>query len=347
MTQIGIDLGNHSIKCVELGLVSKSSTLLNFAIYESDKLKLDFSNEENINMYAQKLKEFFKELDFGTREVSLSLPENEVYLNVKIVPKMSDKEIRNYINLQAPDIFPENINNLTYDYKILGEKDSGNIEILIVGAKKERIESYVNLLKRAELTPKVFEAKTISLSRVIDTKESNEAVIILDFGYLFSTLHVSLKRIPRFIKTISIGSNSLNKALIQNLNLTNLQAENYKIAYGLNPEVAEGKIYSFLKPLIDSYILDIKRSIIYFLDKNKSVSISKIYLTGGMAKLPGLEEYLQKNLNIPVEVFNPFTKIKVGSDLSKYENNLKELSTSLSAPIGLSGIEILWAKLTF
>jgi len=60
-----------------------------------------------------------------------------------------------------------------------------------------------------------------------------------------------------------------------------------------------------------------------------------------MAKLPGLEEYLQKNLNIPVEVFNPFTKIKVGSDLSKYENNLKELSTSLSAPIGLSGIEIL------
>jgi Tfp pilus assembly PilM family ATPase len=60
-----------------------------------------------------------------------------------------------------------------------------------------------------------------------------------------------------------------------------------------------------------------------------------------MAKLPGLEDYLQRNLNIPVEVFNPFNKIKVSSDLSKYEGNLKELSSSLTAPIGLSGIEMI------
>ena len=165
--------------------------------------------------------------------------------------------------------------------------------------------------------------------------------MILDFGHQYSTLHVSYKRVPRFIKTISIGSNSLNKALIQNLNLTNIQAENFKKAYGLNPSVAEGKVYNFLKPLIDSYILDIKRSIIYFMDKNKNIPISKIYLTGGMAKLPGLEDYLQRNLNIPVEVFNPFSKIKVSSDLNKYEANLKELSSSLAAPIGLSGIEII------
>lgn len=341
MTHIGIDLGNHSIKCVEVGMAAKFPTILNFAIYESDKLKLDFNNEEAINMYSLKLKEFFKELDFPTNEVSLSLPESDVYLNVKIIPKMSDREIRNYINLQASDIFPENIANLTYDYKIIDQKDSTNIEVLIVAAKKERIEKYVSLIKKAGLSPKVFEAKTISLSRIIDEEDGKDAVMILDFGYQYSTLHVSLKRIPRFIKTISIGSNSLNKALIQNLNLTNIQAENYKKAYGMNPQVAEGKIFNFLKPLIDSYILDIKRSVIYFMDKNKSVSISKIYLTGGMAKLPGLEDYLQRNLNIPVEVFNPFNKIKVSSDLSKYEGNLKELSSSLTAPIGLSGIEMI------
>jgi len=341
MTHIGIDLGNHSIKCVEVGLVSKSPTILNFAIYESDKLKLDLNNEETLNIYSLKLKEFFKELDFPTNEVSLSLPESDVYLNVKIIPKMNDKEIRNYINLQATDIFPENIANLTYDYKIIDQKDSSNLEILIVAAKKEKIEKYVSLIKKAGLSPKIFEAKTISLSRIIDEKEGKDAVMILDFGFQYSTLHVSLKRVPRFIKTISIGSNSLNKALIQNLNLSNIQAENYKKVYGMNSEVAEGKVYTYLKPLIDSFILDIKRSVIYFMDKNKNVTISKIYLTGGMAKLPGLEDYLQKNLNIPVEIYNPFVKVKVSTDLSKYDQNLKSLSSSLTAPIGLSGIDIL------
>lgn len=341
MSYIGIDLGSHSIKCVEVDLIAKNPTLVNFAIYESDKLRLDLTNDESINSYALKLKEFFNELDFQTNEVSLSLPESDVYLNTKLVPKMSDKEIRNYINLQATDIFPENINELTYDYKIIGQKDSNTMEILVVGAKKERIEKYVSLIKKAGLTPKIFEAKTISLSRIVDSKDSKDAVMILDFGYLYSTLHVSLGRVPRFIKTISIGSNSLNKALIQNLNLTNIQAENYKVAYGLKENVAEGKVFNFLKPLIDSYILDIKRSVIYFMDKNKGIGISKIYLTGGLSKLPGLEEYLQKNLNIPVEVFNPFTKVKVSSDLSKYDSSLKQLSSSLSGAIGLSGIEVL------
>jgi len=105
--------------------------------------------------------------------------------------------------------------------------------------------------------------------------------------------------------------------------------------------VAEGKVYGFISPLIDSINLDIKRSIIYFLDKNKGAEINKIYLVGGLSKLPNLVNYMEKKLNYPVEVFDSFTKIKFDASINKYEQELRELSPSLAGVLGLAGAEIL------
>jgi type IV pilus assembly protein PilM len=331
---IGLDLGSHSIKVIELQKVSNSPVLTNFAIFESDKLKLELTDENSFNFYVSKLRNFFEEVDFKTREVVLSLPDTDVFVTVKILPKMSVSEIKNYIPLQGSDVFPENINNLTFDAKIIRELEDNQIEVLLIGARKLKVEKYIELLKRSGLTPKIFEPKSISNARLISDNQIKEACLILDFGYNMTNLEIALGKVPRFTKSISIGSNTFNKALSQNLNLSLLQAEEYKKSYGLTPGIAEGRIFNYLKPLADSIILDIKRSIVYFNEKNKGTELTKIYLLGGLARLPGLREYLEKNLNYPVEVFDVFSKIKVANSLSKYENELKTLSPLLGNSVG-------------
>lgn len=331
---IGLDLGNHSIKVIELQKVGNQSVLTNFAIFESDKLKLDFNDEDSINFYISKLKDYFDEVPFKTKEVVLSLPDTDVFVTTKILPKMSLNDLKNYVPLQGADIFPENINNLTFDAKILVELENNQMEVLLVGARKVKVEKYIEIIKRSGLIPKLFEPKSISNARIIDEDLQNKAFLILDFGYNSTNLQISMNKIPRFIKSISIGSNTFNKALSQNLNLSLLQAEEYKKTYGLAPEIAEGRIYNYLKPLVDSYILDLKRSIVYYSEKNKGVEIEKIVLTGGLAKLPGLKEYLEANLNFKVEVFDVFSKIKVANPLNKYETELKSISPLLVNAVG-------------
>ena len=340
MSNIGLDLGSHSIKCVELDIVNKNPTITNFSVYESDKLKLDFNSEDSVNMYVSKIKEFFTETDFKSRDIHLSLPDTDVFVSVQTLPKMSAGDLRNYINLQANDIFPENISNLTFDFKVLQEKD-GKLEVLVVGAKRDRVEKYINLIKRCDLTPKLIEAKSISLSRIVDSKDAKQALIILDFGYNSSTLQISYQQTPRFIKSIAIGSNSFNRALVQNLNLSLLQADEYKKSYGMLKDVAEDRVYEYIKPLVDSYILDIKRSIVYFTEKNKGLEIGEIYLSGGLAGMPGLHEYIEKSLNYKVAVFDIFSKIRVASDLKKYENDLLHISPLLTTALGSAAIDIL------
>jgi type IV pilus assembly protein PilM len=331
---IGLDLGSHSIKIVELQKVSNSPVLTNFAIFESDKLKLDLGDEDSLNVYISKLKTYFEEVSFKSREVILSLPDTDVFVTVKILPKMTIQEIKNYVPLQASDVFPENINNLTFDVRIIRELENNQIEVLLIGARKSKVEKYIEILKRSNLTPKIFEPKSISNARLVNENLENKANIILDFGYNSTNLEICVKKIPRFTKSISIGSHTFNKALSQNLNLSLLQAEEYKKGYGMTQGVAEDRIFNYLKPLADSIILDLKRSIVYFNEKNKGIEISKIYLIGGLSKLPGFKEYLEKNLNFPVEVFDVFSKIKVASDLNKYENELKNISPALGNAVG-------------
>lgn len=338
---IGIDLGNHSIKIAQLKEDKGQIYLENFAIYDSDRLVLDFGNQELISIYGKKLKEFFAEVEFDSKFVQLALPESDIFLNTKLLPKMRPDEIKNYINLQASELFPENIKELSFDFKVLNTDTNGMLEVLFVGAKKTKVESYAKLLSQCDLVPKLFEAKTQSLSRIIDDPKEEKYNLVIDFGYNYSTLHISKKRVPRFTKTIPIGSSSINRALMQNLNLSKIQAENYKRSYGLIENVADGKVFSFISPLIDSMDLDIKRSIIYFLDKNKGAEINKIYLVGGLSKLPNLVNYMEKKLNFPVEVFDPFTKIKLDASITKYEQELKELSPSLAGVLGLAGAEII------
>jgi type IV pilus assembly protein PilM len=337
---VGLDLGSHSIKIIEIQKVYDLPVLTNFAIFESDKLKLDINDEDSINLYVSKLKSYFNEVDFKTRNVTLSLPDTDVFVTVKILPKMTVNEIKNYVPLQASDVFPENINNLTFDVKFIRELEDNQIEVLLIGARKQKVEKYIEILKRSNLTPRVFEPKSISNARLVDEGVKDKAVIVLDFGYNSTNLEIISNKIPRFTKSISIGSNTYNKALSQNLNLSLLQAEEYKKTYGMTQGIAEDRIFNYLKPLTDSIILDLKRSIVYFNEKNKGLEISKIVLLGGLSKLPGLSEYLQTNLNFKVEVFDVFSKIKVASTLSKYENELKNLSPMLGSAVGSSLTEI-------
>lgn len=331
---IGLDLGNHSIKVIEVQNLNSQPILTNFAIFESDKLRLDLNDEDNINFYISKLKSYFEEVPFQNKEVILSLPDTDVFVTTKILPKMSLSELKNYIPLQGADIFPENVSNLTFDAKIISELENNQMEVLLVGARKIKVEKYLEIVKRSGLTPKLFEPKSISNARIIDEDLVNKAFLILDFGYNSTNLQISMNKIPKFIKSISIGSNTFNKALSQNLNLSLLQAEEYKKTYGMTPGIAEDRIFNYLKPLADSYILDLKRSIVYFNEKNKGVEIEKIVLVGGLAKLPGFKEYLEKNLNFKVEIFDVFSKIKVASSLNRYESELRNISPLLVNCVG-------------
>jgi Tfp pilus assembly PilM family ATPase len=67
----------------------------------------------------------------------------------------------------------------------------------------------------------------------------------------------------------------------------------------------------------------------YFITE-KNVQVSKLYLTGGGCKFVGLSEAIAKQLDMPVEIWNPFNKITMGDgvDAAAVNENAQRLLVS-------------------
>ncbi|RLC50227.1 MAG: pilus assembly protein PilM, partial [Candidatus Cloacimonadota bacterium] len=96
------------------------------------------------------------------------------------------------------------------------------------------------------------------------------------------------------------------------------EAEKYKMEFGLKKEKeSAGKETSLLsldiseKTTEEQITQEIKRSLRYYVKEAGNSDFRKVLLLGGSAKLKGLPEYLGEQLNIPVEVFNPFVNLEM------------------------------------
>ena len=129
----------------------------------------------------------------------VALPEQDVFLRVIETPYMEPKELRNFVTLGAEEYIPLPLNEVTFDAQIIGDKEemdekkeamkaeghpAQTMNALLVASKNEVLSRYVDLIKKAGLTPKGIEPETLSIERVLgDTKERPSATIIVNIGF--------------------------------------------------------------------------------------------------------------------------------------------------------------------
>jgi type IV pilus assembly protein PilM len=86
---------------------------------------------------------------------------------------------------------------------------------------------------------------------------------------------------------------------------------------------------------LNSLIGEIRRSIQFFENQSRGLKVSRLVLGGGSAVLRGLDAYVQRELNLPVEIIDPLQRIPVtGSDIDA--GFIRDNKHMLSVAIGLA-----------
>ncbi|MBI4091171.1 pilus assembly protein PilM, partial [candidate division WWE3 bacterium] len=147
MNVIGLDIGIHSIKAVEVKKDKGKNELVKFGLGESLNLNLSSDREEEMTKYARALSDFFDEHGFSTPRINVGLPETDVFTRVIKVPKMSDKELKSSIKFEAEQYIPLPLKEVNFDFQVLKDDTVGknNMSVLLVAAKKTLIEKYVKI----------------------------------------------------------------------------------------------------------------------------------------------------------------------------------------------------------
>jgi type IV pilus assembly protein PilM len=170
------------------------------------------------------------------------------------------------------------------------------------------------------LNPQALEIESVSLARaLIDAAET--PTLISDIGARTANFSVFDEKGLKLSISITAAGNKFTKAISEKLNISLESAENLKKEAGLNSELKEGKVFLILQKELQEIIKEIKKIKEYF--KNKTgKSIGKIVLAGGSAVLPELKEYLAENLEMAVEIGDPWLKINI--DILKKKEYFKK-----------------------
>lgn len=343
MPILGLDLGRHSFRAVEVEKVKNESVLNKYGLYDNPKINIDSAEKNDLQVYSDALRDFVIESGFSTPHVVVALPENQVFMRIIKVPEMSDKDLKNSIQFEAEQYIPLPLKEVSLSYqKIDGDfEDKGKINVQLVAARKTVLEKYIELLKRAKLTPRALEPETLSIGRTLgDSEQFPLATIIVNVGYTNTLIVITYKGFVRFTRSLPMGGDALTRAIQQGLKLDYMQADEYKKIYGMDATQAEGKIFNILKPLFDNIILEIKRSKIFFTTHNPSVSINRVVITGGTALMPGLLFYIANNMDAEVEMANPWKNIQFSAKLESHKNLMSEQGPLFATAVGLALKEI-------
>ena len=339
MPVIGLNIGKRSFRAVELDFKKDKIILNNFGNYSNPKTFVDSNSEDDLKLVSQSLEQFFSEVGFTSSDVVTSINETNVFMRIIKLPAMNDKELKSSIKFEAEQYIPLPLDQVNVSYQKLEQdfSDKGKMSVQIVAARKDIVEKYVEILRKAKLTPKAIEPETIALGRVLgDTKESPSGTMILEMGYSNSLIVVCYGGFVRFTRAIPTGGDVITKTIMQTLALDHEQAEEYKKVYGLDDFQGEGKVAAAIKPVIDNLILEVQRAAVFFTNHNPSASIKRVVLSGGTALMPNLLSYIANKLDLEVMLANPLNNIEISPKLEKQKQIIIEEAPLYSSVIGLA-----------
>jgi len=336
---IGIDIGQSTVKVTSLS--NDNSKIVLNAIGES---KIPKTENKEIDMdkflidVGKEIKNLLNDLKIREKQAVVSLPENEVITRLVRLPPLKDNEIMDALRFEAETFIPFPLDQVSIDYEIIEKDDAGRLNIFVIAAKNDLINSYLKLFKSIGLELLALESPSIALRRVLVLgMPMVERVVVIDIGEKYSDIFSINKSNVYFARPLSVGGESLTRAISLNLSLDMASAEEYKKAYGIKESELEGKIRAAIMPVFNDISEEIRKTLALF-NEDVGKQAELLVLTGGGANLPGMAEELTKILGIEVQVLQPFINIDTTKVQSVYNLNTEGCRFSLSVGLALRSL---------
>jgi len=332
---VGIDISQNTVKIACLS--NESSKIVLESIGES-KLpqieKKEVDKEKFLMTFGKSIKNLLSDLKIKGKQVVVSLPEDEVVSRLVRLPPLKDSEIMDALRFEAETFVPYPLDQVLIDYEIIEKDEVGRLSIFVIAAKNDLISSYLKLFKSIGLELLSLESPSLALRRVLKLgMPMVERIVAIDIGEKNSDVFSVNKNNVYFARVLSVGGESLTRAISLNLSLDMASAEEYKKAYGMKESELEGKIRAAIMPVFNDISEEIRKTLALY-NEDIGNPAELLVLTGGGANLPGMAEELTKTLGIEVQVLQPF--INIDTTKTQTAVNLITDGSRFSLSVGLA-----------
>ncbi len=327
---IGIDIGSHSIKLVHLKRMGVGYKLLGYSIKPTIAEGIDYTPSDLLpTRFAPILAGMLKDLKINPKKIKRLVTavggDNTSIKQIKTI-FLPDEELESALFFEAKKHLPISGSEMVLDYQVLSvEEKTNNMNILLAASTRTLINEHSNILISAGLIPEIIDLEPLALTNsfTLNNLVEEGIYIFVNIGAHKTNMAVYGPDAKFFSRDFNIGGYYITKDIMKREKLSFEEAEKYKLESGmdaLKPKAdkkAQGMFSLDVseKTVVEQLAMELKRSIRFYVKEAGRSDFRTIYLMGGTAKMAGLSGYLEKELNIPVEVFRAYDNVQLSGDL--------------------------------
>ncbi len=337
---LGIDIGDSSLKMVELKKKNRQIYLSNYAFSENVS-EVNFMKVDDVNYLARAINKVRTEAGISAKKVTASLPTFAVFSSIININNVEKKGMAAAVNEEAKKVIPLPLDEMTLDWKIVPDASGkiptkGNLQIFLTGSPKKLVRKYIDIFKAAKLELASLETETFSLVRSL-VGDDKSTVMIVEIGANSTDLFIVKESIPVLNRSLAVCASTVTRVLSEKLGLSYAQAEQFKfdMSVSLSADAAE-ELPQLLIKTLEPIVTEMEYMLDFFQSQNKG-SVEKVILSGGGALLLNLADYLTKRLNLKVIIGDPWNRVRYPEELRPV---LSEVGPRLAVAIGLAMREI-------
>ncbi len=339
---LAVDFGAGSLKLAEFEVnESGGLRLKQYAIRSLGPEGAQESTREATILKA--LQAAIAEHGFKSRDINVCAPGFHVFSKFVKLPPVDSNKVSQIIQYEAQQNVPFPLQEVVWDYQILGTTPGGELEVLLVAIKAEIVEGLFRVSDTAKLHLQVADVSPAALCNAFryNYGDIEECTMLLDIGAKTSNL-LFFEKGKVFSRSINLGANSITQDFANESKLKFDAAEKLKIDEGFvslggayeepeNPNQAA--ISKIARQFMTRLHIQVNQTMQFYRGQQGGSAPQRLFLSGGASVMPYTAQFFAEKLNVPVEYFNPFRNVQIDPTVNL--EDLARVAHSLGEVVGL------------
>ena len=339
---LAVDFGAANLKLAELEVNEAGGLLLRRYGFRS--LGQDGTQEATRDTAMRKaLGELLAEIGSKGRDVNICAPGFHTFSKFVKLPPVDTSKVTQIIQYEAQQNVPFPLEEVVWDYQILGATPTGELEVLLVAIKEDVVEGLFKTAENAGLRLQIVDVSPAALCNAFryNYGDLEGCTMLLDIGAKTSNL-LFFEKGNVYARGINIGANSITQDFAKEAKLGFDEAEGIKIAEGFvslggayeEPDSPhQAAISKIARQVLTRLHIQVNQTIQFYRGQQGGSPPDRLFLSGGATSMPYTAQFFSEKLNLPVEYFNPLRNIQLDAELNREE--LAKVAHSLGEVVGL------------
>lgn len=334
---VGLDIGSHAIKVCQLKQSSGGYSIIALGSIVLPEGAVDDGTLNDPEVVSEAITNILNNLKIKNKKIGFSISGYSVIVKKVNLAVMEDEQLEEHIMAEAEQYIPFDIEDVYLDYQDLKTSsiDKDRTDVMLVAAKKEIVDDYLEMLGDLDLSPVIVDIDGFALENVFEHNYlKSDNIALVDIGASKMNINILSQGISVVARDIIVGSRQLTEQIQNVFELEYEEAEALKLGSIPANEKRE-EIEEIFSTTCTQWVLEIKKAIDLYHSNHPDQPLKKLILSGGGAKVAGLTDFLAQETELEVELFNPFAKMSSNSKKIDPEY-LKNIGPEMAIAAGLA-----------